>query len=59
MKVECAAFAPTPAIISIHARQLGSRYLDAFDTRLGSSKEGTAVDFVDSTAAEFIGRLFN
>ena len=38
--------------------QFGSRYLDAYDTRLGSSKEGTAVDFVDSTAAEFIGRLF-
>ena len=38
--------------------QFGSRYLDAYDTRLGSLKDGTAVDLVDSTAAEFTGRVF-
>ena len=36
----------------------GSRYLDAYDATLGSSKEETAVDLVDSTSAEFIGRVF-
>ena len=38
--------------------QFGSRYLDAYDATLGSSNEGTAVDLVDSTSAEFIGRVF-